>query len=186
MKDSIIRKEITFPNGIPQCGVDALRLTLCSSDVHEHYIKFNALYCEKSHRFLNKIWNATKFTLINCTTNSVNAITNPVISRNNLSVMDHWILSRLANTLTATTDSLDNLNIGCADLWRIFFYENLCDVYIEASKCGFQHIQSTQSQIQCEVLKTCLTIGLRHLGVFTPFLSNELLKYLPNQMVFEV
>lgn len=186
LNKSFQTKEASFRNGIPFCGVDALRFTLCFSDVREHFIKFDPNDCEKIHRFLNKIWNATKFTLTNCSGFSVNSKSNPKIKANELSLMDAWILSRLARTISESSNSLNSLNVGCAALWKEFFYENLCDVYIEAAKYSFQNELTNESQIQCEVLKTCLTVGLRYMGVFTPFLSNELLTYLPNQMEFKV
>lgn len=179
-------KELAFPSGIPYCGVDALRFTLCNSDVREHFIKFNVKECADNHRFLNKIWNATKFTLMNCDIYSVDPLSNPEIPRNRLSNLDRWILSRLSNTLAETTNSLDCLDVGCAESWRVFFYENFCDVYVEAAKYNFINNFQDESRIQCEILKTCLTIGLRHMGVFTPFISNELLNHLPNQMEFNV
>lgn len=183
---SMQTKEISFPEGIPYCGVDALRFTLCYSDVREHFVKFDSNDCERMHRFLNKIWNATKFTLTNCSTFSVDATSIPLINRNELSFMDKWILSRLAKTILETSKCLDNLNVSCACLWKTFFYDNLCDVYVEAAKHNFQNNNIKEAQAQCEILKTCSTIGLRHMGVFTPFISNELLSYLPNQMEFQV
>lgn len=186
LKRSIQTKELAYPNGIPFSGVDALRFTLCHSDVREHFIKFDPNKCEEIHRFFNKIWNATKFTIANCDSFSVDPNLNPIIQMDRLSAMDKWILSRLSNTIIDTTNALNSFNIGCASLWQQFFYENLCDVYIEASKYNFQNRHAHEAQPQCEVLKACLTIGLRHMGVFTPFLSNELLNYLPHQMEFQV
>ena len=179
-------KEQSYPRGIQYCGVDALRFTLCYSNVCEHKINFNTADCEKAHRFLNKIWNATKFTLSNCIAFSVNVSSIPKIQTDHLSKMDKWILSRLSKTIMETSNSLDSLNVGCASLWQTFFYENLCDVYIEAAKYHFQNHLEMESKVQCEVLKICLTMGLRYMGIFTPFLSNELLTYLPHQMEFQV
>lgn len=186
LKKSLHLKETTYPNGIPSCGVDALRLSLCYSDVREHFIKFDPKVCEINYRFFNKIWNATKFTLHNCNTFSVDSTSNPLTKLDALSLMDKWILSRLAKTVLETSNELNSLNVGCAALWKEFFYENLCDVYVEAAKYNFQNNLTVESQAQCEVLKTCLAIGLRYMGIFTPFLSNELLTYLPNQMEFKV
>ncbi|XP_055315839.1 valine--tRNA ligase-like isoform X2 [Sitodiplosis mosellana] len=185
LNKSLHTKELSFPKGIPFSGVDALRFSLCYSDVREYFIKFDPNDCERIHRFLNKIWNATKFTLTNCSAFSVDSVSNPAIKANELSVMDKWILSRLARTVRESSNSLDSLNVGCAAVWKEFFYENLCDVYVEAAKYSFQNELTADSQTQCEVLKICLAIGLRYMGVFTPFLSNELLTYLPNQMEFK-
>lgn len=183
---SLQMKEKSLPNGIPYCGVDALRFTLCFSDVREHFVKFDPNDCEKMHRFLNKIWNATKFTLTNCSTYALDANSSPLIHRDELSFIDKWILNRLAKTVVETGNCLDSLNVGCAELWKTFFYDNLCDVYIEAAKHHFQNNHTDKARAQCEVLKTCLAIGLRHMGIFTPFISNELLTYLPHQMHFQV
>lgn len=186
LTNSLHRVGSTFPKGIPECGVDALRFTLCAADVSEHFIKFHVQNCELNHRFFNKIWNATKFALMNCKLYSVNSTTNPVIDPKCLSDLDKWLLSRLSSTITETTERLNNLDVGCAELWKNFFYGNLCDVYIEASKFNFEHNRSNESKIHCEILKTCLTIGLRYMSIFTPYLSNEILNYLPHQMTFKV
>lgn len=186
LTNSLHRIGSTFPEGIPECGVDALRFTLCEEDVSEHFIKFNVQSCELNRRFFNKIWNATKFALMNCKLYSVDSTTDPVIDPNSLSDLDKWLLSRLAITITETSERLNNFDVGCAELWKKFFYGNLCDVYIEASKFNFEHNRNDESKIQCEVLKTCLTIGLRHMSIFTPYLSNEILNYLPHQMTFKV
>lgn len=187
LAQSMQTKEKSFPHGIEMCGVDALRFTLCYSNVCEHKINFNAIDCARTHRFLNKVWNATKFTLSNCTACSVDASALPQIQPDhNLSKMDKWILSRLSKTIIETSNSLDSLDVGCASLWQTFFYENLCDVYVEAAKYNFQNRLEMEARVQCEILKTCLTMGLRYMGIFTPFLSNELLTYLPNQMQFQV
>lgn len=185
--ESLRAKEQSYPRGIQPCGVDALRFTLCYSNVCEHKINFNPIDCENTHRFLNKIWNATKFTLANCAAFAVDARTPPKLPpHHQLSAMDKWILSRLSKTIVETSQSLDSLNVGCASLWQNFFYENLCDVYVEAAKYNFQHDLKTESRAQCEVLKVCLAMGLRYMGIFTPFLSNELLTYLPHDMEFQV
>lgn len=187
LTESLRAKEQSYPHGIQHCGVDALRFSLCYSNVCEHKINFNPIDCEKTHRFLNKIWNATKFMLSNCEALSVDAGQPPKIQPDHqLSVMDKWILSRLSRTIIETTKSLDSLNVGCASLWQNFFYENLCDVYVEAAKYNFQNHSEMESRMQCEVLKVCLAMGLRYMGIFTPFLSNELLNYLPHEMEFQV
>lgn len=186
LTQSLQTKQQSYPRGIELCGVDALRFTLCFSNVCEHKINFNAIDCESTHRFLNKIWNAAKFTLSNCTAFSMDASALPQIQPDHLSLMDKWILSRLSKTIIETSNSLDSLNVGCTSLWQTFFYENLCDVYVEAAKYAFQNRIEMQAKIQCEVLKLCLTMGLRYMGIFTPFISNELLTYFPNQMEFQV
>lgn len=127
-----------------------------------------------------------KFTLANCDSYGVDTKITNEINRSELSSLDLWILSRLAHTVEEMTVRLNSSDVGCAYLWRQFFYDNFCDVYLETSKHNFVLNNTREAVAQCEVLKTCLAIGLRYMGLFTPFLANELLTYLPHQMVFEV
>lgn len=127
-----------------------------------------------------------KFTMANCDSFAVSTTAAPKLDRSDLSPMDSWILSRLAHTVDEMTTQLNSSNVGCAHLWWQFFYENLCDVYLETTKHNFVNNDVREAVVQCEVLKTCLTIGLRYMGLYTPFLANELLPHLPHQMSFEV
>lgn len=135
---------------------------------------------------MNKIWNAMKFTLANCDSFDVETTDLPNIDASALSSMDLWILSRLANTINEMTAQLDSSNVGCAHLWWQFFYTNLCDVYLETTKQHFVENNRDAARLQCEVLKICMTIGLRYMGIFTPFIANRLLEHLPHQMHYEV
>lgn len=185
-KRSLQLKRKQFPKGIQGIGVDALRFSLCSHDVAEHFINFNVNESRTHSAFMNKIWNAMKFTLANCDSFGVPADVPREIDPSALSSMDLWILSRLANTISEMTVQLNGSNVGCAHLWWQFFYGNLCDVYLEATKPHFLGSNVDAAHLQCEVLKICLTIGLRYMGIFTPFIANELLTHLPHQMHYEV
>lgn len=185
---SLQLKRKQFPKGIKGIGIDAMRFSLCSYDVSEHFINFDVKESVNHSAFLNKIWNAMKFTTANCDRLAVptNVVTHELNQRD-LSSLDLWILSRLANTVIEMTTQLDSSNVGCAHLWWRFFYENFCDVYLETTKHNFAVNDNVRGAlVQCEVLKTCLTIGLRYMGLYTPFLANELLAHLPHQMCFEV
>lgn len=187
LKKSINEKRLTFPNGIPQCGPDALRFTLCSKDIRDHFMKFDADQCLANKKFFNKIWNATRFTLFNCDKFSVDPNATPAFSNDSLNDFDRWILSRLGSTVTQTRYAIDNFEFHLATYaWRRFFYENLCDVYLEASKLDLWKSREPYARTHCEVLKTCLAVGLKQMGVFTPFLSNDLLKHLPLDVTFSV
>lgn len=187
LKDSISEKRKSYPKGIPECGTDALRFTLCSNDIREHFINFDAKDCHINKTFCNKIWNATKFTLGNCDKFSVDPAKQPVLNYDSLTDFDRWILSRLANTLTHTRNAMDNFDFHLATkAWKRFLYENLCDVYLETTKINLWKDCESYARGHCEVLKTCLAIGLKQMGVFTPFLSNELLKHLPSAFEFAV
>lgn len=187
LKESIKEKRLTFPKGIPECGTDALRFTLCSSDIRDHFINFDAGECLKNKIFFNKIWNATRFTLDNCDKFSIDANALPAFSFDDLTDFDKWILSRLGCTLRLTQIAMDNFDFHLATkAWKRFFYENFCDVYLEASKLDLWQSRTPFATVHCEVLKTCLAVGLKHMGIFTPFLSNGLLKHLPQIENFPV
>lgn len=187
LKDSMKEKRIAFPKGIPACSVDALRFTLCGYDVRDHFINFDAKECHKNHKFFNKIWNATRFTLNNCEKFSIDPNASPQLCPDDLTDFDKWILSRLANTLAQTRPAMGRFDFHVATkAWKRFFYENLCDVYLESTKLDLWTGHGQHARVHCEVLKTCMAIGLKQMGVFTPFLSNELLKHLPLAVEFSV
>lgn len=187
LKKSIKEKQLTFPKGIPECGPDALRFTLCGKDIRDHFISFDAEKCLTNKKFFNKIWNATRFTLFNCDKFSVDPNATPAFSHDSLNDFDRWILSRLGRTVAHTRNAMDNFEFHLATkAWKIFFYDNLCDVYLEASKFDLWKSREPYARAHCEVLKTCLAIGLKQMGVFTPFLSNDLLKHLPLDVAFPV
>lgn len=180
-------KENTFPKGIPECGVDALRFTLCNHDIREHYIDFNVQKCHANKLFFNKIWNATKFTLNNCQNYGVDATKDVELIANRLSDMDKWILSRLASTLNTTKQALNEYNFHAAtEGWKQFFYDKFCNVYLEAIKVDFEKKRMDLAHVHCEVLKTCLVLGLQDMSVVTPYLANELLNFLPATQQFQV
>lgn len=187
LKESMKEKRLAFPKGIPECGTDALRFTLCGNDMRDHFINFDVKECHINSKFFNKIWNATRFTLDNCDKFSVDPKKSPVFRSDRLADFDKWILSRLANTLTKTRTAMDSFDFHLVTrAWKRFFYENLCDVYLEATKSNLWNGREQFARMHCEVLKTCLAIGLKEMGVFTPFLSNELLKHLPPVVMIPV
>lgn len=120
-----------FPNGIQECGTDALRFTLCSHNIKSHFINFDVNECYTNKLFLNKIWQATRFTL-----GAAEKLQFPLHEIENmnyvpLGIWDQWILSRLANTLATCTESFDEFNLHIATAaFKNFFYNNLCDVYL--------------------------------------------------------
>ena len=94
--------------------------------------------------------------------------------------MDRWILSRLSSTLKACESSLENFNFHLAtSALKTFFYSNFCDVYLETTKMN-THSSGPAAMSNCRVLAVCLAAGLSRMELFTPFLVNELKKYLPS------
>ncbi|XP_058462521.1 valine--tRNA ligase [Malaya genurostris] len=178
LKKSLSGQKKMLPNGIPECGTDALRFTLCSANVKNHFINFNVQECHTNKLFFNKIWQATRYTL-----GCVERFNPPEkqLDKGCLTEMDRWILSRLGNTVEVFRTSLEayNFHLGAA-AWKTFFYNNFCDVYLETTKVNMNPQLLATASNHCRVLQYCLSLGLYHLEVFTPYLAAELRNHLPS------
>ncbi|GJQ88055.1 hypothetical protein Trydic_g12976 [Trypoxylus dichotomus] len=163
-----------FPEGIPDCGLDALRFTLCSHNIKNHYINFDVQECKINKFFGNKIWQATKFT--NKWIDSVNK-THSVekTEYKSLTKIDKWMLSRISFMVEVVNQNMKkyDFHIVTNALKNCLYYE-FCDIYLEATKRGLQLGTSSRARNHCWVLSTCLDVGLRCLSPFAPNLSIHL------------
>ncbi|XP_053665514.1 valine--tRNA ligase [Anopheles marshallii] len=180
LSKSVAGQRKTFPKGIPECGIDALRFTLCSSNVKNHFIHFNVQEAYTNKLFFNKIWQATRYTF-GCTERF--GVSNGLDLRkeaNQLTLMDRWILSRLGNTVQQCGEAFEGYNFHLATAaLKTFFYSNFCDVYLEATKINTKPDGSSMvATLHCAVLRYCLTVGLVQMEPFTPYLAQELLQHL--------
>lgn len=177
----------SFPKGIPECGTDALRFTLCTNDIKAHFISFDTNECHKNRLFFNKVWQATKFTLSNCSNLGLNINELPPLQDDHMTEMDRWILSRLANTTVIFEDAMNNHNFKQAThALKTFLYSNLCDVYLETTKPNLFAAKEPFASNHCAILMQCLVTGIQHISHFTPFLAQELRKHLPAAKYLEV
>uniref|UniRef100_A0A182WBP2 valine--tRNA ligase n=1 Tax=Anopheles minimus TaxID=112268 RepID=A0A182WBP2_9DIPT len=184
LSKSVAGQRKMFPKGIPECGIDALRFTLCSSNVKTHFIHFNVQEAYTNKLFFNKIWQATRYTL-GCT-ERFGTLKDPLQTMelrkavDQLTLMDRWILSRLGNTVQQCRDAFENYNFHLATAaLKTFFYSNFCDVYLETTKINMKPECATNAAaLHCAVLKYCLTVGLLQMEPFTPYLAQELLQHL--------
>lgn len=128
---SLIGVHRMFPSGIPECGTDALRFTLCSHNIKNHFINFDVTECYTNKKFLNKIWQAARFAAAAAEGLEISAKVFEDFNESCLSKWDLWILSRLAHTLQQCRESLGNFNLHFATAgFKKFFYNELCDVYL--------------------------------------------------------
>lgn len=186
-----------FPSGIPACGTDALRFTLCSHNIRSHFIAFDATECHTNKLFFNKIWQATRFTLAAHHKWSVPVAAHasdqqPAIDRPStaapvqLTAMDLWILHRLATTVRTVRSAMSAFQLHVATgALKTFFYQNLCDVYVETTKAQLAVApalataeQRLAARLHCAVLRRCLLAGLAELASFAPFVCHELQQHL--------
>ncbi|KFB42222.1 AGAP006624-PA-like protein [Anopheles sinensis] len=182
LSKSLAGQRKMFPNGIPECGTDALRFTLCSSNIKNHFIHFNVQEAHTNKLFFNKIWQATRYTL-GCLQRYQPSEDVPAIAhatRDSMLLMDRWILSRLGWAVKQCRDGIEGYNFHLATAaLKTFFYSNFCDIYLETTKIYMNSKDTKTAALQCAILKYCISVGLHHMEPFTPFLAKELLVHLP-------
>ncbi|KAJ6643552.1 Valine--tRNA ligase [Pseudolycoriella hygida] len=178
VKKSIDGQRKLFPNGIPQCGMDALRFTLCSQDIKSHFVDFDVNVCHANSRFFNKIWQAARYTITSHERMDLQISDVVQLDMLEMTDMDRYILSRLGNTLEKVDKAMNSYNLHLATgALKSFFYADLCDVYLETTKKNISD-NIPSGKVHCHVLASCLSVGLKYMSFFTPFLSKELQRHL--------
>ncbi|XP_057683516.1 valine--tRNA ligase, mitochondrial [Corythoichthys intestinalis] len=168
-----------FPNGIPQCGTDALRFALCSHKMTGEDISLSVSQVLSCRHFCNKIWQTLRFTLGVLGDNTTPMGT--LEETSDLSSMDGWICSRLYRTVAQVEKAFEEyeLHTVTAALYS-FWVHNLCDVYMESVKpVLLQQNQGTPSGGKARatasvVLYHCVSVSLALLSPIMPFLTEEL------------
>nr|XP_020466527.1 valine--tRNA ligase [Monopterus albus] len=174
-----------YPNGIPECGTDALRFALCAYTSQGRDINLDVNRILGYRHFCNKLWNAVKFTMKTLGNNFVPSEKAQLCGEE--SVSDRWILSRLSAAVglcDAGFKAYDFPAITTA-IYNFWLYE-LCDVYLESVKPVFSKAEEDstsqrQAQVCRKTLYTCLDVGLRLLSPFMPFVTEELYQRLPRR-----
>ncbi|XP_064091160.1 LOW QUALITY PROTEIN: valine--tRNA ligase-like [Macrobrachium nipponense] len=166
----------SYPKGIPECGADALRLSLVSYSLENQFIAVDISRMEQ-HRFLgNKIWQVMRFLLSALNEAPDGCCSHVTFSQNDsLQVMDRWILSQLSHLVSSAEKTFrpSTFNRVVAH-FEYFWYKCLCDVYLESIK---PVLKSREAPLQ--ILWTCMDVCLRLLSPFMPFLTEELYQRLP-------
>ena len=156
---------------IESVGADALRYTLQSQTGANQDIRYSERRVEDARNLTNKLWNATRFVIMN-----IGAST-PAEPKS-LELVDRWLLSRLEATRQAVTEAYDryDFQVVCQSIYR-FFWSALCDWYIEVSKSRLA--DPALSATPQWVLLTALSKVLTMLHPVMPHLTEELYAYLP-------
>ncbi|XP_078041025.1 valyl-tRNA synthetase, mitochondrial isoform X2 [Augochlora pura] len=157
-----------FPNGISECGADALRMTLCSHNVKNTKINFDMMECQTNKLFCNKVWQASKYVIL---VTSGKQCQKPKC----LTIIDRWILNQLSIAVQATNDAFlqRDFHKAIASL-KSFLYYQFCDLYLEATKWGFKAKDSNVILSHTYSLRTCLEVSLRLIYPIMPFFADEL------------
>jgi valyl-tRNA synthetase len=157
---------------IQKIGADALRYTLLSQTGSNQDIRYSERKTEEARNFCNKIWNATRFVLMNVEEGGQLEL------KGEPEDVDKWLLSRLyetEKTVKAAYEGYD-LQAACHALYK-FFWSELCDWYIEVSKPRLN--DPAQRETPQWVLLRCIDAFLRMLHPVMPFLTEELYSFLP-------
>jgi valyl-tRNA synthetase len=158
-------------------GADALRFTLASLTAQGRDIKLSVERVEGYRHFINKIWNAARFALMNLDDFDSDSKAKP----EQRSLYDRWILARTRQVVATVEQALDayRLNEAAATLYNFFWHE-LCDWYVEMIKPVLNDREGQAARAECQrVLVQVLDLSLRMLHPFTPFVSEEIWQKLP-------
>ena len=157
---------------IEQYGADALRMTLVTGNAPGNDMRFYDERVEANRNFANKVWNASRFIMMNMEDKE---ITTPDFA--DLSVVDKWVLSKVNTLAKDVTENMDKFELGIA-LQKVydFIWDEFCDWYIELAKYRIWHAEEEPKAANAALwtLKTVLANGLKFLHPFMPFVSEEI------------
>ena len=155
---------------IDKYGADALRLTLVTGNAPGNDMRFYWERVEASRNFANKIWNASRFILMN-----LDKADSSAVELSDLAPADKWILSKLNTLAKDVTENMENYDLGVA-VQKIydFIWEEFCDWYIEMVKPRLWNDGDTTKAAALWTLKTVLTESLKLLHPYMPFITEEI------------
>ena len=157
---------------IDKYGADALRYTLITGNAPGNDMRFYWERVEASRNFANKVWNASRFIMMNDPDNKVTADS---AMPDNLTAADKWILSKMNNLIKEVTDNMEKYELGIAVAkLNDFIWEEFCDWYIEMVKPRLYNDEDTTKIAAIWTLKKVLIDALKLLHPYMPFITEEI------------
>ncbi|OON85562.1 valine--tRNA ligase [Oribacterium sp. C9] len=151
-------------------GADALRMTLLTGNAPGNDMRFYWSRVEASRNFMNKVWNASRFIMMNLDKAEV-----PADMPSNITMADRWILSKVNNLIQDVTRNMEAFDLGIAlDKVQNFIWEEFCDWYIEMVKPRLWDEKDETKSAALWTLKYVLTTSLKLLHPFCPFITEEI------------
>ncbi len=161
---------------IDHYGADAMKFTLCYLAAQGQDVQIDMDSFKFGSKFANKIWNATRFLLMNLEGRELVEVT-----PDKLSVMDKWIYSRLNDAAYDIEKAMESYRFNdAAQAVYSFFWNDFCDWYIEASKQKLFKGSDEEKDLQVSILMDILESSMRLMHPFLSFLSEEIYQKLPN------
>lgn len=162
------RKE--FPDGIPAFGTDALRFTFASLASPGRDIKFDLKRCEGYRNFCNKLWNASRFVLMNVGEQAITPAPTDAYG-----MIDHWMHARLHSATLAIQDAFATyrLDLAARTIYELV-WDDYCDWYLELAKVRLQHGNALEQQATRHTLVSVLEQILRLAHPIMPFITEAL------------
>ncbi|MGN0984653.1 MAG: valine--tRNA ligase, partial [Gemmiger sp.] len=161
---------------IDQYGADALRMMLVVGSTAGNDMRYSDEKVKASRNFANKLWNATRFVLMNLPEDFSPGLPSGEL----LDMSDKWVLSELANVAAEATANLDKYELGlAAEKVESFIWDLYCDWYIEICKSRLNSGDEEMADTARKVLVYVLDKALKLLHPFMPFLTEELYQALP-------
>ena len=170
------RKE--FADGIPAFGTDALRFTFTSLASTGRDINFDLKRIEGNRNFCNKIWNATRFVLMNCVDKEGNALNIDKTANTALwELPEQWIMSRLNSTVKAIHEHMSQyrFDLVSQDIYE-FIWNEYCDWYVELAKSSLND-ESVSAERKAQiryVLLNCLEVAMRFTHPIMPYITESI------------
>ena len=161
-------------------GADALRFNLITGNSPGNDTRFYTEKCEAMRNFANKIWNASRFVMMNLTIDKCE-----LPGADQLAPEDKWVLSKLNTLIKEVTENLESYEIGVASAKVYdFLWDTYCDWYIELTKSRLNGEDEQAKLVAQNVLCYVLTELLKLLHPFMPFITEEIFQALPHEGKF--
>ena len=161
---------------IDKYGADSLRFSLLQGVAPGNDMRYSDAKVEACRNFMNKIWNASRYVIMNCDGRNVKPVTEV-----KLTPADKWIISRLQATIRDVTLSLNKFELGIAcQILYDFMWSDFCDWYIELTKAALHSDDADKKDNAVSVLIFVLENTLKLMHPFVPFITDEIYRSLPH------